>query len=625
MPGGQTLDPTSEQIILSVDQPFGNHNGGGIAFGNDGYLYIGFGDGGSGGDPLGNGQNTNTLLGAFLRIDVDGSAPYTIPPDNPFAAGGGRPEIYAYGFRNPWRWSFDRGTGDLWAGDVGQGLWEEVDRVALGGNYGWDIMEGSQCYNAASCDSAGMLPPIAEYSHAEGCSVTGGYVYRGADIPQLEGTYVYGDYCSGRIWGVFYNPAGGPFSQVLLDSGRVISSFAEGHDGELYLLDYTQGSIYRLVDAGSLPPVVFPQFLSETGCVDPADPTQPAPAMIPYDLNVPFWSDRAAKLRWLALPNGTTIEVSPEGDWVFPIGTVLMKTFSLNGKRVETRIMARHSDGDWGGYSFEWDDAQTDAAWVVGGKSKWIGQQEWEFPSTPGCLRCHTAAAGRSLGPETAQMNRDFTYPSTGRTDNQLATFDAIGLFSSPLPEPPENLPVYPRLDDLAANPHARARAWLHSNCSHCHRPGGTTNNNIDLLYASAFSDMGICGVVPSTGDLGISGASIFAPRDPARSTLWARAARRDAYGMPPLGSNLTDPTGLALVTDWIATTPTCDCIQPPLTLYNLNLGPGLSQHAAACSIIVGPNVSVPAGARLVLQAPVVVLESGVSIGQGGRLEIFSP
>jgi glucose/arabinose dehydrogenase len=244
--GGQTLDPGSETILLTLDQPFANHNGGGIAFGPDGYLYVGFGDGGSAGDPQGNGQNTTTLLGALLRIDVDRATPYAIPPDNPFAQGGGRGELYAWGFRNPWRWSFDRATGALWVGDVGQAQWEEIDRVERGGNYGWNLREGAHCFNAATCDSTGLSDPVTEYSHAEGCSVTGGYVYRGTTMPALQGVYLYGDFCSGRLWGLACDATGTPHAQVLQDTGIAISSFAEGDDGEVYVLDYRGGGLYRV-------------------------------------------------------------------------------------------------------------------------------------------------------------------------------------------------------------------------------------------------------------------------------------------------------------------------------------------------------------------------------------------
>jgi glucose/arabinose dehydrogenase len=251
-------DPGSARVLLRVKQPFANHNGGGLAFGPDGDLYIGMGDGGSGGDPQGNGQRLDTRLGKLLRIDVDartGGLPYAIPADAPYA---GRPdaaaEIWAFGLRNPWRFSFDRATGDLWIGDVGQGSWEEIDRAtrASGGgrgtNFGWNRMEGRHCYPSGDpCDIPGLALPVAEYAHDVGCAVTGGYVYRGAASPALAGVYVFGDYCSGRIWGL---SSGGPDRQdpvLLLDPGARVSSFGEDDAGELYLTDLAAGSIQRLI------------------------------------------------------------------------------------------------------------------------------------------------------------------------------------------------------------------------------------------------------------------------------------------------------------------------------------------------------------------------------------------
>lgn len=244
-------DPDSELVILEVEQPFANHNGGQIAFGPDGYLYIGLGDGGSAGDPLGSGQDTSSLLGAILRIDVSQSARehrYAIPPDNPFASGGGRGEIWAYGLRNPWRFSFDRDTGELWAGDVGQNRWEEIDLIARGGNYGWNRLEGNHCFSVRDCDPTGTIPPVWEYS-LDGlpCSVIGGYVYRGPTIPWLEGVYVYGDFCSGEVFGLRYADGRVVEHKRLADTRLRIMSFGEDNDGELYLLSQKSG-IYRLAD-----------------------------------------------------------------------------------------------------------------------------------------------------------------------------------------------------------------------------------------------------------------------------------------------------------------------------------------------------------------------------------------
>lgn len=246
---GRTLDKNSEQVILSLDQPYENHNGGQIGFGPDGMLYIGLGDGGSGGDPQGNAQNTQVLLGKVLRLDVDHDKPYSIPLGNPFADGKkGRPEIFAYGLRNPWRWSFDSKTGALWLADVGQNAWEEIDIIESGGNYGWNAKEGFHDYNNNTKIHGTIIGPVAEYSHDEGCSITGGYVYRGTAIPELQGVYIYGDFCSGRIWGLVQNKQGVYESNLLLDTHLMISSFAQANNGDIYVLHYG-GKVFKLVKA----------------------------------------------------------------------------------------------------------------------------------------------------------------------------------------------------------------------------------------------------------------------------------------------------------------------------------------------------------------------------------------
>src|SRR5688500_9165824 len=252
-------DPTSARRLFLIDQPFSNHNGGQLAFGPDRYLYIGMGDGGAGGDPQNNAQNRAQLLGKMLRIDVDSGDPYGIPPANPFIGQSGtRPEIWAIGMRNPWRFSFDRVTGDLWIADVGQGDVEEIDfqpASSRGGeNYGWRIKEGSKCFNPRTCSSTGLIDPVIEYGHVDGaCAVTGGYVYRGTRTPRLTGTYIYGDYCNGVIWGATRNANGTFSSRVLIDTNIFISTFGEDANGEVYVADH-RGAIFRIIDTTPLPP-----------------------------------------------------------------------------------------------------------------------------------------------------------------------------------------------------------------------------------------------------------------------------------------------------------------------------------------------------------------------------------
>jgi glucose/arabinose dehydrogenase len=247
------VDPNTEQKILQIEQPAANHNGGQLQFGPDGYLYIGMGDGGRAGDPWGNAQNPGALLGKMLRINVTGVDTYTVPGDNPFLGrAGARPEIWALGVRNPWRFAFDRATGDLYMADVGQNQYEEVDvqpAASPGGeNYGWNVMEASHCFEPpAGCDSAGLVAPGAEYDHTQGCSITGGYVYRGTRYPQMAGVYFFGDFCSGNIWGLRQEASGEWKMVLLLKTGVSISSFGEDSTGEIYVVGYRDGIIYRLV------------------------------------------------------------------------------------------------------------------------------------------------------------------------------------------------------------------------------------------------------------------------------------------------------------------------------------------------------------------------------------------
>jgi glucose/arabinose dehydrogenase len=246
-------DPNTEQKILQIEQPASNHNGGQLQFGPDGYLYIGMGDGGRAGDPWGNAQNPDVLLGKLLRISVPGTETYTVPDDNPFLGRpDARPEIWALGVRNPWRFAFDRATGDLYIADVGQNQYEEVDFQSAaspgGENYGWDLMEANHCFEPpVGCDTSGLVLPVAEYDHTQGCSITGGYVYRGTRYPQMAGVYFFSDFCSGNIWGLRRESSGEWKMALLLNTGVSISSFGEDAAGEIYVVGYRDGIIYHLV------------------------------------------------------------------------------------------------------------------------------------------------------------------------------------------------------------------------------------------------------------------------------------------------------------------------------------------------------------------------------------------
>ncbi len=566
--GGATLDPASERILLTIRQPFANHKGGHLAFGRDGMLYMALGDGGSAGDPMMNAQNTRNLLGKILRLDVSGGDDYAIPPTNRFAGNArctngegaaGCPEIFALGLHDPRRFSFDSGTGALWAGDISQNGREEVNRIQNGGNYGWNIRDGMHCLSGDDCPPVhggdSLQFPEATYGQDIGTSITGGVVYRGNGTREMTGQYVFGDFDSGRILAHSLNLRAPP--RVLLDSPLAISAFAEGIDGEIYVVDHG-GGLYRLDAAATGGSSDIPFRLSETGCIDTADPSKPGNGLIPFRINTVLWSDGAAKERWIGLPNGGSIAVDADGDWQFPPGTVMVKKFSLGDQPVETRLFMRHPDGSWAGYTYEWNEEGTDATRVLGGKRRRFGDQDWVYPNESDCLRCHTDVAGRTLGPETAQLNGEYRYPQTGRTANQLTTLDAIGVFRPPLDDDTDSRPAYPDPLGATGTLAERARSLLHANCSGCHRPGGPTPSSMDLRFSTPLAEANVCDVPPVRGDLGIVDARLIAPGDPDRSVLLARGGRRDAAGMPPLGSLVVDEAGLSLVREWISGLSTC-------------------------------------------------------------------
>jgi uncharacterized repeat protein (TIGR03806 family) len=538
--GGLTADPASEEVILEIDQPYVNHDGGDINFGPDGYLYLALGDGGSAGDPQGHAQNLDTLLGAMLRVDVDvPGQPYGIPDDNPFVEGGGEPEIWAWGFRNPYRWNFDSKTGDLWLGDVGQHYYEEIDKVERGGNYGWKIREGTHCLSADQCETDGLIDPAAQYTNTGTASVVAGFVYRGAEIPGLDGTLVYNDFYFGTIYGL---PTEGGPARVIGQDARGIAGWGESPTGELYGVSYYNGRIYRLEEAPPPPagPDPFPRELSLTGCVDMLEPARPATGAFSYEVALPFWSDGADKERFVSLPEGERIAIGEDGDLDLPVGTVLVKSFLQDGERIETRLMVHHDDG-WAGYGYAWNEAGTEARYVEQTRTEQLAGGEWTFPGSRECMACHTAAAGRTLGLEAAQLG------------NELVAFAERGwLDHEPQVSP---LPVGETEGDLET----RARAYLHVNCSGCHREEGNGGRSaLDLRFDVPLADTGLCDTRPNAGRLGVADASVVMAGDPAKSVLLARMTAQGSARMPPLGTALPDPDGVALIEAWIQALGEC-------------------------------------------------------------------
>ncbi len=529
--GGRSF--TRQHELLALDQISDYHVNTDLRFGPDGYLYAGFGDGGPQGDPHGRAQDRYSLKGKLLRLDVDARKPYGIPPTNPFAHGGGAPEVWAFGLRNPWRFAFDRETGALWAGDVGEDRLEEIDHIIAGGNYGWPMREGMRCTRPAACASVSTIDPLVELPHPTISSVTFGAVYRGSRFPELAGHLIYADYASGTIWSVDPEQKP-PKPRMLVDGGHAIATFAEEANGEIIAVDLA-GTLWRL-DIGASGTADVPALLSETGCFGPRG--VPVAGLIPYEVNASFWSDGAGKRRWFAIPDGTHIDFDREGHLDLPIGSIVAKEFSVGGLRVETRLMIRH-DEEWTGYTYRWDASQRDATLVpeaaAGFTSPW--PKPWYFPHRGECSRCHQGAAGHVLGLEVAQLDR-----AVGDT-NQLALFDRIGLFAS-------EIPATPALQDKTVE--QRARTWLHVNCSYCHRPGATGLGDMDLRYTTPLAQMNVCDVPPRYGTFDKLLARRIAPGDPSRSVLLRRMKALGFLRMPPLGTLGTDPKGIEDVSRWI-------------------------------------------------------------------------
>jgi uncharacterized repeat protein (TIGR03806 family) len=588
-------DLSSEKIIL--EWPSGGHNGGCLRFGPDGFLYIATGDGSGVADQLETGQNLGDLLGSILRIDVDkpeGDRAYSIPRDNPFrTTRGARPEIYAYGLRQPWKFSFDRKTGDLWAGEVGQDLWEMVYKIEKGGNYGWSVTEGAYPFRPERKKGpTPILKPIVDHHHADFRSITGGYVYHGTRLKELTGAYIYGDFDTGRVWSFRYDGKKVSALQELFDSSLRIVAFGEDHTGELYLLDWVGGQIHRLVKA---PPVtekiVFPTKLSETGLFTSTKELISAPGLIPYSINAQLYSDEASKERYLALPATGKIDFdamlypngpgAPKG-WKFPDGTVAVKTFFLemekgnptSRKRLETRILhfeqlgGSEEVGDqyWRGYTYVWNDEQTDAvlldakgldrtytikdAKAPGG----VRKQTWHFPSRAECTLCHTMPAKFVLGLNTHQLNRDHDHG--GRVANQLKTWERLGLFTRPLPEAPEKMPKIVDYDDPKQDLNARARAYLQANCAHCHMQWGGGNAEFQFLFTLKLDEMKIVNVKPAHGEFGLKDPKVLRPGHPEQSMIYHRMKLTGLGRMPHIASSVVDEKGAKLIEEWIRKMP---------------------------------------------------------------------
>lgn len=565
------IDVESEEVILEFRSA--GHDGGDMAFGHDGMLYLTTGDGTGDSDGWNTGQTVDDLLGAVLRIDIrggDGERKYRIPPDNPFVdLPGARGEIWAYGLRNPWRMCVDDKTGHLWVGTNGQDLWESAHLVRRAENYGWSVYEGSHpFYLERKRGPTPVVAPTIEHSHAEFRSLTGGVVYYGDQLPELEGAYIYGDHATGRIWGMKHDGQQVIWHRELADTQLLIAAFRVIPGGALIVSDYG-GGLYRLVPAPKTKQAApFPTRLSQTGLFADTAAHRPQDGLLPYSVNAPAWADGATAERFIGLPGDAQIDYSASQSWAFPDGTALVQTLWLEREtgdpasqfRVETRVLLRQQ-GEWAGYSYRWNDEQTDATLVekLGADLEFeiredgaIHKRPWRVPSRVECMTCHSRAANFVLGLSEAQLNRQHEYPAA--RDNQLRTFEHLGLFKNPASQPIDERSKMADPYDPTAQLDDRARSYLHVNCSVCHVSAGGGNAKMVLSHATARDKMELIEARPQHETFGISNAMLVAPGEPERSVLVHRLATRGRGQMPPLVTTRVDQQAVDLMRAWIAT-----------------------------------------------------------------------
>ncbi|MCX6954342.1 MAG: PQQ-dependent sugar dehydrogenase [Verrucomicrobia bacterium] len=551
--------------ITIIEWESNGHNGGAVAFGRDGMLYVTSGDGTSLSDLDNVGQDTSSMRAKVLRLDVDGAAPgqtYRIPGDNPFVGVAGvRPETWAYGLRNPWRMSADPESGQIWVGQNGQDIRESAHLLERGANYGWSAYEGSRPFLTGRLKGpAPFTPPTIEHTHSVFRSLTGGMVYRGAKFPELVGYYVYGDYGTGRIWAAKHDGQRLVSNRELIDTPFAIAGFGLTPDGDILIADHLGDGLHRLEPAPPAKPgTPFPTRLSETGLFAATADLRSAPGVQPFAINAPAWHDGATAERLLAIPGeGKAEENGPWKTWELPDGTALAQTLSLpkgdgqSRRRIETRVLLKQAN-DWAAYSYRWNEEQTDATLVPeAGQRLSVGGRDWLVPSRSDCLSCHSREANFALGLTNAQLNRNVTVE--GRTQNQIAAFIRLGLVGGRAPGPRAPHLVNP--SDTSAPLEDRARAYLAANCSHCHVPNGGGNTLMDLTPWAQGERRHLIDAVPQHGDFGIKDARLVAPGNVGRSVLPRRVAMRGDSQMPPVGTIAGDPDGVKLIYEWVQSLP---------------------------------------------------------------------
>ncbi len=575
------FDPQSETTI--IEWLSDGHNGAAITFGNDGMMYVTSGDGTSDSDTNLRGQDLSKLTAKVLRIDVDhppAGKMYAIPADNPFIGKADVvPETWAYGLRNPWRMTTDRKTGHIWVGNNGQDLWEQVYFVRKADNYGWSVYEGSHpFYLARQMGPSSPVKPTLEHHHSESRSLTGGIVYYGRELPGLVGAYIYGDHSTGKIWGARHDGQKVIWHQELVDTPFHITGFGTDSQGELLVCDHAgngDGGFHRLIPAPADEATQdFPKKLSDSGLFQSVKGHITHPSLVPYSVNSPLWSDGSFKARSIAIPgDNPKIDFTATKAWGFPNETVLVKSFGLemvegdsgSQRWIETRFLTKQQN-EWIGYSYVWNDDQTDATLVakqgldreftiktVDGSRK----LPWHYPSRTECMVCHSRAAAFVLGLSTPQMNRDHDYG--GSVQNQLSVLERLGLFPSVGADDRQRLRDDPKKFERLADPYdpretleARAKSYLHSNCAICHVEAGGGNSQMQLEFATALDKMKIINEVPKHDKFAMPEARLIAPGHPEQSVLLHRMSIRGRGQMPQLATTLVDKPAVEMLTEWI-------------------------------------------------------------------------
>ena len=573
------VDLSSEEVIFTW--PSGGHNGANIQFGPDGMLYLSTGDGTGPNPPdiLNTGQDTSDYLSSILRIDVDrrdGEKKYHVPVDNPFVGKKNvRPEIWAFGFRNPWKMSFDR-SGRLWVGDVGWQLWEMIFLAERGGNYGWSVTEASNPVKPETAsDLAPISSPVAAHPHSEAASITGGYVYQGSSLPDLRGAYIYGDYETGIIWALRHDGKKITDHRIIADTPHRISTFGLGNHGELYYIHYgTPAKIYRLNPsprAGQ--PSDFPRKLSASGLFRDVAAQDPAPGVYQYNIHEAMWEDGAKATRLVAFPGESGIKTvfnyrsdgSYQATTKWPDDAVLARTVELGERPVETQIL--HFNGnDWNAYSYQWNEEGTDAE-LVGAeateidvdKTQWKGGSRYRIASRAECMRCHSMWNQFTPGFEPMQL------AGFGRFPRKSAREIALGLqlANSEFFQKDEGKGQLVNSRGRGSR-EARARSWLHANCSHCHRRNGGGSAPLEVNFDRPLSESLTLWERPTRGDFGMSDARIIVPGEPWRSVLNYRIGAIGNGHMPPVGSREVDEHGARLIWDWVRNLPIEKKVEDP-------------------------------------------------------------